>query len=108
MYGTVARLRAKPGTQAEMSALAREMEAVTIPGQVAGYLYQLDAAVDEYYMAVAFESKAAYVANANSPEQDVRYRRLRALLVADPEWHDGEVVSVSSNAPQPAVWAQEG
>ena len=70
-----------------------ETTKTTIPGMVADYVYRRDAASDEYYLAVVFESKAAYVANANSPEQDVRYRRLRALLIADPEWHDGEVLN---------------
>jgi hypothetical protein len=94
MYGTVARLRAKPGTQAEIAALARETQGVKIPGMVADYVYQLDNAAHEYYMAVVFETKAAYVANANSPEQDARYQRLRALLVVDPEWYDGEILSM--------------
>jgi hypothetical protein len=94
MYGTVAHLRTKSDAQAEIAALAREMRGVEIPGLVADYLYQLDNAEDEYYMAVVFETKAAYMANASSPEQDVRYQRLRALLVADPEWHDGEILSV--------------
>jgi heme-degrading monooxygenase HmoA len=94
MYGTVARLRTKSGAQAEIAALAREMRGVEIPGLVADYLYRLDNAENEYYMAVVFETKAAYMANANSPEQDARYQRLRALLVADPEWHDGEILSV--------------
>ena len=96
MYGTVARLQAKPGTQAEIAAYIQETRKITIPGLVADYVYRLDAAVDEYYLAVVFESKAAYVANANSPEQDVRYRQLRALLTADPEWHDGEVMNASA------------
>ena len=94
MYGTVARLQAKAGVQAKIAALAREMRGVEISGLVADYLYQVDNAEDEYYMAVVFETKAAYMANANSPEQDARYQQLRALLVADPEWHDGEVLSV--------------
>ena len=93
MYGTVARLRAKPGSQAEIAAYTEEEHSVKIAGLLADYLYQLDGAPDEYYLAVVFDSKASYVANANSPEQDVRYRRLRALLVADPEWHDGEVTA---------------
>lgn len=93
MYGTVARLRAKSGAQAEIAALAREWQGVKIPGMVADYLYHLDNAADEYYMTVVFETKAAYIANANNPEQDARYRRLRALLTADPEWHDGEIVN---------------
>src|SRR5262249_31167610 len=94
MYGTVARLRAKPGAQAEIAALAREMQGVKIPGMVADYLYHLDNAPDEYYLVAVFETEAAYVANANSPEQDARYQQLRALLVADPEWRDGEILPV--------------
>jgi heme-degrading monooxygenase HmoA len=94
MYGTVARLRAKPGAQAEIAALARDLQGVKISGMVADYLYHLDNAADEYYLVAVFETKAAYVANANSPEQDAQYRRLRALLVADPEWHDGEILPV--------------
>jgi hypothetical protein len=94
MYGTVARLQAKAGAQAKIAALAREMRAVEIHGLVADYLYQVDNVEDVYYMAVVFETKAAYMANANSPEQDARNQRLRAILVADPEWHDGEILSV--------------
>jgi hypothetical protein len=44
-------------------------------------------------MCVVFESKEAYVRNAESPKQDAEYRKLRALLEADPEWHDGTLVS---------------
>ena len=38
-------------------------------------------------------SQFVYVANANSPEQDARYRQLLALLEEPPEWHDGEIVA---------------
>lgn len=94
MYGTVARLQAKPGTRAEIEASIEEAKTRIIPGLVADYIYYLDAAPDEYYLVAVFSDKAAYVANANSPEQDAQYRRLRALLIADPEWHDGEVISL--------------
>jgi hypothetical protein len=40
-----------------------------------------------------FESQAAYRAVSNSPEQDARYRKLLALLEAEPEWHDGEIIN---------------
>jgi quinol monooxygenase YgiN len=93
MYGTVARLQAKPGTRAEIEATIEEAKARTVPGLVADYIYHLDVAPDEYYLVAVFTDKAAYIANANSPEQDAQYRRLRALLIADPEWHDGEVLS---------------
>src|SRR5689334_17930820 len=97
MYGTVARLQARPGARAEIEAFIEEARTRTVPGLVADYIYRLDAAPDEYYLVAVFSDKAAYVANANSPEQDAQYQRLRALLVVDPEWRDGEVVSVSAN-----------
>ena len=101
MYGTVAQLRARPGTREQFAAYSHEQESVPTPGLVASYVYRLDANADEYYLAVIFESKEAYVANANSPMQDISYRKLRALLVADPVWHDGEVVFAQSATPHP-------
>ena len=65
-----------------------------MPGFVGAYVYRRDADPQEYYLAVVFESKAAYVANANALAQDARYRELLELLEGDPEWYDGEVVSV--------------
>lgn len=92
MYGTVARFRLKPGMEAELIRLNQEYQGLQIPGMRAEYLYRSDKDPNEYYMAVIFESKESYHANAASPEQDERYRKFRALLEADPEWHDGEVV----------------
>lgn len=92
MYGTIARLLLKPGMREQYLALAREIEAPGIPGWVAEYLYQSDANPDELFMAVVFESEEAYRKNAESPGMDAAYRRMRAMLAADPEWHDGTVV----------------
>ena len=43
------------------------------------------------WMVAVFESREAYRANAERPNQDVRYRLMRSCLEEDPEWHDGEV-----------------
>ncbi len=43
-------------------------------------------------VAVVFESREAYRANAESSEQHQRYLEMRELLAEDPEWFDGEVV----------------
>lgn len=60
----------------------------------------MDADQREYFLVVGFESREAYVANANSPEQHERYLRFRELLESDPEWHDGEIpYSHQRNAP---------
>jgi quinol monooxygenase YgiN len=96
MYGTIARFRVKPEMAARLKELEREYSAAPIPGHVATYVYQMDADPNEFYMAVAFAGKEAYQANAGSPEQDARYRKFRAFLAADPEWHDGEIVSATS------------
>jgi antibiotic biosynthesis monooxygenase (ABM) superfamily enzyme len=92
MYGTVARLRVKPGMEGQFLALTREFEQLHMPGFVHTYVYRMDANPNELYMAVVFDSKEAYTANAQSPEQDARYRRMLEPLESPPEWHDGEIV----------------
>ena len=93
MYGTVARITIKPGKLEELKRIGQEMSAV-IPGLVSEYVYQTDANPNEFYLVVIFESEQAYRDNANSPEQHGRYEQLRALLTADPEWHDGHIIDV--------------
>lgn len=92
MYGTVCRFMVKPGMEMQIAALTKEFELANIPGSRAEYVYQMDNNSNEYYMAVIFESEDAYKRNAMSPEQDMRYQKFRALLAADPEWHDGKIV----------------
>ena len=97
MYGTVARLTIKPGTLDELKRVGQEMSA-QIPGLVSEYVYRTDANPEELYLVVIFESETSYRDNANSPEQHARYEQFRALLTADPEWHDGHIVDVFHNA----------
>ncbi|MCZ7542296.1 MAG: antibiotic biosynthesis monooxygenase [Anaerolineae bacterium] len=92
MYGTVARMRVKPGMEDAVMRLAEMEDAVGIPGMIAQYVYRMDADPNVYYLAVVFESKAAYFANAESPEQHARYLDMLALLEGEPEWNDGEIV----------------
>jgi hypothetical protein len=92
MYGTVARCRLRPGMEVKLLQLIQEFKQVRIPGLVAQYVYRLDANPQVYYVVILFENKALYTANAASAEQDARYQKLRTLLAADPEWHDGEIV----------------
>ena len=92
MYGTVARFRLIPGKETDLADVLREFEQAQVPGAVSEYVYRSDDDPNEYYLAVVFTDKERYMANADSSEQDARYRRLRALLETDPEWHDGEIV----------------
>jgi antibiotic biosynthesis monooxygenase (ABM) superfamily enzyme len=92
MYGTVARMRVKPGMEQKLLELGRRSDMRAIPGLVAEAIYRLDGKADEYILVVAFADKASYQANASSSEQHQRYLEIRELLAADPEWNDGEVV----------------
>jgi hypothetical protein len=64
----------------------------SVPGNLGTYVYRLDSDPNTIIMAVAFKDKASYRANAESPEQNTRYEQMRALLTADPEWSDGEII----------------
>ena len=91
MYGTVARMRARPGTEDELRRVM-DLEARDVPGFRASYVYRLDEDPQSYMLAVLFDDRETYHRNADDPAQDQEYRQLRALLADDPEWHDGEVV----------------
>jgi heme-degrading monooxygenase HmoA len=92
MYGTIARLRLQAGRENDLLEHLKIYDADVLPGAVASALYRADEGGSVYWLAVVFESKEAYRANADSPEQAERYREFRGLLEADPEWHDGEVI----------------
>ena len=91
MYGSVARVKVRPGAYEELERLGRE-EMPHIPGFVFQHTYRLDADPDTLMLVIAFESKEAYQANAASPEQAGRDGQFRALMASDPEWNDGEIV----------------
>jgi heme-degrading monooxygenase HmoA len=87
-------MRIKPGMEETLAKQMRDFEAAQVPGVIATYVYRMDADPHDYYMAVVWESKESYLANANSPEQHARYLEYRQALEAAPEWHDGEIVHV--------------
>jgi quinol monooxygenase YgiN len=93
MYGTIARVKIDPTKIEELKALGDSMG--TAPGQIARYVYQMDSDPGELFLVAVFESKEAYWANAQSPEQNERFMQLRALLLEEPQWHDGAIVSVA-------------
>ncbi len=90
-YGTVARMRTKPGKEADLLAMNEE-GASDVPGMVFQHVYRLDGAENEYILVVGFKDKDVYVANANSPEMHESYLAYRELLETDTEWNDGEVI----------------
>jgi heme-degrading monooxygenase HmoA len=92
MYGTVARWRLQDGKQREFEELAEGMMREIPRGSRSLLVYRSDVDPREYWVASSWDSKDAYTSNSNTPEQDDRFRRLRALMESDPEWHDGEII----------------
>jgi heme-degrading monooxygenase HmoA len=92
MYGSVSRWRVKEGKQEELERLMDEVSRDRAPGSRSLNVYRSDADPREYWVAGVFESREAYTSNSASPEQSERFQRLRELMEADPEWHDGEVI----------------
>jgi quinol monooxygenase YgiN len=49
-------------------------------------------APNEVWGAVSWDNTQNYMKNADSPEQNAWYQQMRALLAADPQWFDCDVV----------------
>lgn len=93
MYGTIARVNCKPGKVEEFRRFEERTAQENPPaGLVFVHMYQLDDAPDELMLVVGFTDREAYVANANSPQQQQEYETYRTFLAAEPEWHDGEII----------------
>ena len=93
MYGTIFRLQPKAGRDADVVTLMQEwnrQRGATVPGAQATYLLRSERRPGELIGVAVFADEPTYRANAAAPEQDAWYRRLRAVLAADPVWEDGE------------------
>jgi len=96
MFGTVARIKVKPGKDEAFTELGASWarEEFERSGQVAELIFKLENSPDEYLFVAAFPNRETYFANAEHPNTHRNYERMRELLVADPEWNDGEIVDM--------------
>lgn len=94
MYGTIARMTVQPGKEEEFLAIGDQWtrERGESTGQVAEYVFKVEQRPREYLLVGIFRDRDTYRKNGEDPETDRWYRRMRAVLEADPEWNDGEVV----------------
>ena len=91
MYGTIFNLKVKPGHERELLETMDERNA-EIKGAVAWFLMRPDDKNADLVGVAVFESKEAYVANANSPEQHEAFAKMMEHLVDEPNWTDGEYI----------------
>ena len=89
MYGTIFNLNIKAGHDEKLLAA---LEAMSKPeGMVAWFVMNPDDR-DEWMGVAIFESKDAYVSNANSPEQNKSFQQMMEHLESEPTWTDGTYV----------------
>ena len=93
MYGTVAMCSVLPENTDKLVALAAAEDVLGIQGYLGTEIMVAENHANTVLMVVRFRDRESYVANADSPGQDERYREFRALMESDPVWFDGEWVT---------------
>ena len=78
-------LMSDPATEADMKARGWEMDIVGVSKNNR----------NEVWGAVVWDTSERYYTNAESPEQNAMYEKMRVLLAADPEWFDCDLLSES-------------
>ena len=89
------RMKVQPGKMDEFKALmdSRQEEArIRATGWVQTVVGERKESPEEIWGAVTWDTSENYHKNAASPDQNQWYEKMRALLSADPEWFDCNVV----------------
>ena len=91
MYGTIFNLNIRPGHEDKLLAIMKEESTSKPEGMVAWFVMNPDDK-DEWTGVAIFESKEAYVANGNRPEQHQLFLKMMEHLESEPTWTDGTYV----------------
>ena len=95
MFGTVARMKFKPGSYEKMQDIMKGFEQRQVKGFLFNAVYRSQSDPDDVWLIVGFEDEASYRANANDPDTDKMAQQYQQLLAEPPEWHDGEIVAMT-------------
>ena len=91
MYGTIFNLNIRRGHEDKLLAIMKEESTSKPEGMVAWFVMNPDEK-DAWTGVAIFESKEAYVANANRPEQHQLFLKMMEHLESEPTWTDGTYV----------------
>ncbi len=94
MFGTVAKMKFKPGSFEKMQEIMKGFEDREVKGFLFNCTYQSKSDPNEVWLIVGFEDEASYRANASDPRTDEMSKQYQDLMAAPPEWHDGEILSM--------------
>jgi hypothetical protein len=95
MYGSIYRMKPRPYQESNIAAHFRRWERERRPavgGAVSGYLFRPKSGPGELIGVAVFDSEGNYRKNADDPAQAQWFSELRAMLEADPEWNDGDIL----------------
>lgn len=92
MFGTVAKMKFKPGMMKKF--MEENIEDYDTPdsGGVAVFAINTTNHPDVAYLVAISESEEAYRKNAGDPRTHERFMKMMEYLESEPEWHDGHVV----------------
>jgi heme-degrading monooxygenase HmoA len=92
VYGTLGRMRVKPGKRDDVVAFMTDPRAAEMPGYRGTHLLLAEEG-NEAIVAVMYEDKDAYFAMVHDPRVEENFGHLMELLEGEPEWTDGEWAS---------------
>ena len=93
MYGTLGRMRPKPGKRDELVALLRTPPSgAAANGYRSAFLLKADEG-DDVVVAMMYEDKDAYTAMVHDPQTDANFGTIMELLEGEPTWTDGEWIA---------------
>ena len=90
MYGTIFKLNIKDGHH---EALLKEIKQNnSLPAGMKAWFIMKPDERKEWVGVAIFDSKEAYVTNAESPDQHERFLKIMQHLESEPPWTDGQFV----------------
>lgn len=92
MFGTLGRMKAKPGKLEELKAHLSDPQAAGTPGYRGSYMLVAEEG-DEVVVAVMYEDRDSYFEMVHLPSTDENYQRLLTLIDGEPSWTDGEWIA---------------
>jgi len=95
MFGTIAKMKLKPGSFEKMQDVMKGFEEQPVKGFLFNAVYRSQSDPDEVWLVVGFEDEATYRANADNPRTNEMAEQYQKIMAAAPEWHDGEIVSMT-------------
>jgi hypothetical protein len=89
VYGTVGRMKVKPGKMQEVRDNMLDPQGASANGFLGLHFLVADEG-DEAVVAVIFQDRDTYSAMVHDPKTDENFGKLMELLEGEPSWTDGE------------------